>query len=90
MAKQRLLTVACGVLISVMLSASAVSAQISDGIVKIGVLNDMSGTYSDLAGPGSVIAAKMAAEDFGGKVMGGALPVSQELSTTRRSSPSLF
>src|SRR5450759_1186041 len=32
--------------------------------VKIGVLSDMSGVYSDLAGPGSVIAAKMAVEDF--------------------------
>ena len=32
--------------------------------VKIGVLSDMSGLYSDLAGPGSVIAAKMAVEDF--------------------------
>ena len=32
--------------------------------VKIGVLNDRSGTYSDLSGEGSVIAARMAAEDF--------------------------
>jgi branched-chain amino acid transport system substrate-binding protein len=43
-------------------------AQISDGVVKIGVLNDMSGPYADLGGKGSVIAAEMAAEDFGGKV----------------------
>lgn len=46
------------------------SAQISDNKVKIGVLNDMSGPYVDLAGPGSVLAAKMAAEDFGGKILG--------------------
>ncbi len=39
-------------------------AQISDGVVKIGVLNDQSGPYADLAGPGSVVAAKMAVEDF--------------------------
>jgi branched-chain amino acid transport system substrate-binding protein len=39
-------------------------AAISDGVVKIGVLNDMSGPYADLAGPGSVVAAKMAAEDY--------------------------
>ena len=44
------------------------SAQISDGVVKIGVLNDMSSLYADLGGKGSVIAAQMAAEDFGGKV----------------------
>ena len=35
-----------------------------DNVVKIGVLSDMSDVYSDLAGPGSVIAAKMAVEDF--------------------------
>lgn len=70
MTNQRLLSVACSIVISVVLGASAASAQISDGVVKIGVLNDMSGTYSDLAGPGSVVAAKMAVEDFGGKVMG--------------------
>jgi len=40
------------------------AAQISDGVVKIGVLNDQSGTYADLAGPGSVVAARMAVEDF--------------------------
>jgi branched-chain amino acid transport system substrate-binding protein len=40
-------------------------AQISDGVIKIGVLNDMSGLYADIAGPGSVTAAKMAVEDFG-------------------------
>jgi branched-chain amino acid transport system substrate-binding protein len=42
----------------------------SDGVVKIGVLTDMTGYYSDLAGPGSVLAVKMAVEDFGGKVLG--------------------
>jgi branched-chain amino acid transport system substrate-binding protein len=39
-------------------------------VVKIGVLNDQSGLYADLAGPGSVVAARMAVEDFGGKVLG--------------------
>jgi len=39
-------------------------AQSQDTVVKIGVLSDMSDVYSDLAGPGSVIAAKMAVEDF--------------------------
>jgi len=43
---------------------------VSDGKVKIGVLTDMTGFYSDLAGPGSVLAVRMAVEDFGGKVLG--------------------
>ncbi len=40
-------------------------AQISDGVIKIGVLNDQSGLYADLAGQGSVVAARMAVEDYG-------------------------
>ncbi|HSB80555.1 MAG TPA: ABC transporter substrate-binding protein, partial [Candidatus Methylomirabilis sp.] len=47
------------------LLAGTAHAQISDNVVKIGVLNDQSGPYSDLAGPGSVVAARMAVEDFG-------------------------
>ena len=47
------------------LAAGPAHAQISDGVIKIGVMNDQSGTYADLAGPGSVVAAKMAIEDFG-------------------------
>ncbi|MFO1267830.1 MAG: ABC transporter substrate-binding protein [Rubrivivax sp.] len=46
------------------LGAAAAQAQISDGVVKIGVMNDMSGLYADIGGPASVIAAKMAVEDF--------------------------
>jgi branched-chain amino acid transport system substrate-binding protein len=44
--------------------AGSAQAQISDGIVKIGVLNDMSGLYSDITGQGSVVAARMAVEDY--------------------------
>ena len=44
--------------------------QISDNVVKIGVMNDQSGLYADLGGPGSVVAARMAAEDAGGSVLG--------------------
>ncbi len=40
------------------LAAGAAHAQISDGVIKIGVLNDMSGLYADLTGPGSVVAAR--------------------------------
>jgi branched-chain amino acid transport system substrate-binding protein len=45
-------------------TASAQSAGISDGTVKIGVLTDMTGVFSDLAGAGSVTAAQMAIDDF--------------------------
>ena len=53
-------------LLACMLAAVGLNAhaQISDGIVKIGVLNDMSGLYADITGPGSVVAAKMAVEDY--------------------------
>jgi branched-chain amino acid transport system substrate-binding protein len=47
------------------LAAGVAAAQVSDGVVKIGVMNDMSGLYADLSGPGSVLAARMAVEDFG-------------------------
>ncbi len=50
--------------------AGTAAAQVSDNVVKVGVLTDMTGAYSDLAGPGSVLAAQMAAEDFGGTVIG--------------------
>ena len=43
----------------------AALAQVSDGVIKIGVLNDQSSLYADLAGQGSVVAARMAVEDFG-------------------------
>lgn len=47
------------------LGMGAAQAQISDGVIKIGVLNDMSGLYADLSGMGSVVAARLAVEDFG-------------------------
>ena len=50
--------------------APGVQAQVSADVVKIGLLIDMSGSYSDLSGTGSVIAGRMAIDDFGGKVLG--------------------
>ena len=50
--------------------APATAAAISDGVVKIGVLDDMSGVFADQQGMGDYIAARMAAEDFGGHVLG--------------------
>ena len=44
--------------------AGLAQAQISGNVVKIGVMNDMSGVYADIGGPGSVLAAKMAVEDY--------------------------
>src|SRR5438067_11666084 len=58
-----------GVAAALTLSAAA-HAQISGDLVKIGVMNDMSGLYADISGPGSVEAAKMAIADFGGSVNG--------------------
>ena len=51
-------------------TAFAQSGAASDGKVKIGILNDQSGVYADFGGKSSVEAAKMAVEDFGGKVLG--------------------
>ena len=50
-------------------------AEVSDGRVKIGILNDQSGVYADFGGLGSVEAARMAAEDFGGTVLGAPIEV---------------
>ncbi len=49
---------------------AAAQEKVSDGVVKIGVLTDLSGIYSDLAGEGSVLAANMAVQDFGQTVLG--------------------
>jgi branched-chain amino acid transport system substrate-binding protein len=59
-----LVAAACG------LGAAAAQAQISDGVIKIGVMNDMSGLYADVSGPGAVTAAKMAIEDYGASKKG--------------------
>ncbi len=60
------------------LAATAIpvhSAEISDGKVKIGILNDQSGVYADFGGKWSFEAAKMAVEDFGGTVQGAPIEV---------------
>jgi len=66
----RLRLVLVSALLATGLASSGARAQISDDVVKIGVLNDQSGLYADLGGPGSVVAARMAVEDFGGTVLG--------------------
>ncbi len=64
---KRLLT---GVAVVLALSATAARAQDSKPPLKIGGILDMSSLYADITGPGSLEAAKMAAEDFGGEVLG--------------------
>ena len=56
--------------VALALGCAGAQAQYSDGVIKIGVMNDMSGTYADLSGQGSVIAARMAVEDFGAAAKG--------------------
>lgn len=50
--------------------AQTQTPKISDDVVRIGVLTDLSGLYSDLSGMGSVLAARLAVEDFGKSVHG--------------------
>src|SRR5436853_1477937 len=61
---------ALATLAALLLSMQATLAQVSDDVVKIGILTDTSGPASTPTGPGSVAAAQMAVEDFGGTVSG--------------------
>jgi branched-chain amino acid transport system substrate-binding protein len=63
--KRKLLSaLVCAALIAHVSATAGAATKVSDGVVKIGVLTDMSGTYSDLAGPGSLAAVQMAVADF--------------------------
>ena len=64
------LTAATLLALAIAPGAALAQEKISDGIVKIGMLTDMSGVYADIVGPGAVIAANMAIADFGAKVLG--------------------
>src|SRR5438045_5836724 len=63
-------TLVAALAVAVAVAAAPVHAQVSDGVIKIGVLNDQSSLYADLAGQGSVVAARMAVEDFGAEKKG--------------------
>ena len=52
-----------GLLFALLVASAPVRAELP-AVIRIGVLNDMSGPYADLSGKGSVVAAQMAAEDF--------------------------
>ncbi|MFN5699318.1 MAG: ABC transporter substrate-binding protein [Betaproteobacteria bacterium] len=49
---------------------TAQQGRLSGDVVKIGVLTDMSGLYADYGGPGAVAAARLAVQDFGGRMFG--------------------
>ncbi|PUA19497.1 ABC transporter substrate-binding protein [Glaciimonas sp. PCH181] len=61
---------ALALLVASYVANTVAQPKISDDVVKIGVLTDLSGVNADLSGPGSVYAAQLAAQDFGGKVLG--------------------
>ena len=78
MNRRRLLATAAALPIAAGLrSRKAAAATISDGVVKIGVLDDMSGVFADQQGYGDYVAARMAADDFGGHVLGAPIEVVQ-------------
>src|SRR5499427_85001 len=56
--------------LALILWEAGLTAAVAQQPVKLGVLNDQTGLYADLTGMGSVHAARMAVEDFGGKVLG--------------------
>ena len=56
------------VVLAALAVGTAARADFTGKVIKIGVLNDRSGLYADLAGEGSVVAAKMAVEEMGGKI----------------------
>jgi branched-chain amino acid transport system substrate-binding protein len=58
------------IVMAALLASSSAFAQYTDGVVKIGVLSDMSSLYADIGGAGSVAAAKLAVEDFGAAAKG--------------------
>jgi len=62
-------TLMAGLVLVACLSGPA-RAQLSDDVVKIGVLTDMSSLYADINGPGAVVATQMAIDEFGGSVLG--------------------
>jgi branched-chain amino acid transport system substrate-binding protein len=67
---KQLMIVVGAILLGLGATSGSARAQVSDGVVKIGVLEDMNGPYADNSGEGSVISARMAVADFGGKVLG--------------------
>ena len=76
-----------GLLAAVAMGALMMAGTASAQGVKIGILNDQSGVYADYGGKYSLEAAKMAIEDFGGKVLGQKIDISPPTTRTSRTSP---
>jgi len=69
------------------LMTGAAQAQISGDVVKIGVLTDKSSLYADVAGEGSVVAAQLAVEEFGLRLLASRSRSSRPTIRTRRTFP---
>jgi branched-chain amino acid transport system substrate-binding protein len=74
-ARNWIAAIAAGCAVLSAAGSPAPAAEISDGAVKIGLVLDLSGPYSENTGQGSATAAKMAVADFGGKVLGAPIEV---------------
>jgi ABC-type branched-subunit amino acid transport system substrate-binding protein len=68
---------ALNLLLALILTGSAAHAEIKSDTIRIGVLTDMNGVFATAMGPGSVEAAWMAAEEFGGKINGKPIEILQ-------------
>ncbi len=66
----KLKTIAAACTLACAAALAPVQAQVSGDVIKIGIITDMSGLYSDIDGPAGVEAIKMAIADMGGKVNG--------------------
>nr|WP_320109693.1 ABC transporter substrate-binding protein [Rhodopseudomonas sp. P2A-2r] len=67
----RLIAGALGLSLAALAASPSLAAdKVSDNVVKIGILNDLSGIYSDFTGKGSAVAAQIAIDEMGGKVLG--------------------
>jgi branched-chain amino acid transport system substrate-binding protein len=67
---RRLLILTASLSIAIGMAVAPAAAKIEKAAIRIGILNDMTGPYADLGGPGSVVAARLAVEDMGGAVNG--------------------
>ena len=68
--KRKLIATAVAATLAGGFTVAHAQGKLSDDVVKIGVLTDMSGVYADYGGQGAVTAARMAVADFGGKMFG--------------------
>ena len=72
MIRKRIFVLSCAAALALIAGckdAGQSGGKFTDNVVRVGVLTDLSGLYSDIGGQGSVVAANMAAEDFGGTVL---------------------